>query len=488
MKNYTILLNKYTKIALFVFIVSFLFQSNNVNAYVIPTFSFTQTNSLSTNVKVYGDPNSSVALHYGNLASMTNTIGTTDEYGNLSVYLSSSSYSLACGNTAYVSINGIQSATIPWTSSSSDCKSMPLSKTSVDLSKGQSTTITATSNTNIFIASNSNPSVVNSNVVGSNIYLTAASYGVANIIVCTNDNVNTCGTISVSVYTSGTTTTTSSDSTSVSFSNNNVLLEIDATKTVTVYGQAGGYYISSNSSPSSANASISGNVISLRGISFGGSTITVCQNTGGCSPLYVAVVNSNQTQTSTSTTAGIPPKISSLSFSVSNISSNKIEDVNNTLTLSFSTNTVVNTPSVYIDSNRVSVSGSGYGPYTATYKMTDSNNPLVVSINLTSSSGVSGSSSFYIGNKISNSTTVTTPATGTTTGTVKTFITTLKVGSVGTEVRNLQAKLKTLKFYSGVVDGKFGAGVTKAIKAFQKAHKLEQTGTTGPKTRELLNK
>jgi len=487
MKNYTILLNKYTKIALFVFIISFLFQTNSVNAYIIPTFSFTQTNSLSTNVKVYGDPNSSVALHYGNLASSTNTIGTTDEYGNLSVYVSSSSYSLACGNTAYVSINGIQSATIPWTSSSSDCKSMPLSKTSVDLSKGQSTTITATNNTNIFIASNSNSSVVNSNVIGSNIYLTAANYGVSNIIVCTNDNVNLCGTISVSVYTSGT-TTTSSDSTAVSFSSNNVLLEVDATKTVTVYGTAGGYYISSNSSPSNTNASISGNVISLRGISFGGSTITVCQNTGGCSPLYVAVVNSNQVQTSTSETVGVSPKISSLSFSVSNITGNKVEDIDNTLTLSFSTNTVVNTPSLYIDSNQVSVSGSGYGPYTATYKMTGSTNPLVVFINLTSSSGVSGSSSFYIGNKISNSTPVTTPVVSTTTSVVKTFITTLKLGSTGTEVRNLQTKLKTLKFYSGVVDGKFGAGVTKAIKAFQKAHKLEQTGTTGPKTRELLNK
>ncbi|QUA54588.1 peptidoglycan-binding protein [Aristaeella lactis] len=58
----------------------------------------------------------------------------------------------------------------------------------------------------------------------------------------------------------------------------------------------------------------------------------------------------------------------------------------------------------------------------------------------------------------------------------------LKKGSKGSKVRVLQQDLKSLG-YNIAVDGDFGAKTEKAVKAFQKAHKLTADGIVGPKTR-----
>ena len=86
-------------------------------------------------------------------------------------------------------------------------------------------------------------------------------------------------------------------------------------------------------------------------------------------------------------------------------------------------------------------------------------------------------------------TTDTTPATsGVTSAGISKFTEYLKLGSSGDEVLQLQKKLKTLGFYKGKLDGGFGTTLEKSVKAFQKAHKLPQVGTVGPKTRAILNK
>ncbi len=55
------------------------------------------------------------------------------------------------------------------------------------------------------------------------------------------------------------------------------------------------------------------------------------------------------------------------------------------------------------------------------------------------------------------------------------------------EVRALQRRLKELGYYSGSVDGDFGAGTETAVKAFQKANGLTADGKAGAKTLEKLN-
>ena len=62
----------------------------------------------------------------------------------------------------------------------------------------------------------------------------------------------------------------------------------------------------------------------------------------------------------------------------------------------------------------------------------------------------------------------------------------LKLGSQGQEVRNVQKKLKELGFYKGTVDGDFGEATEKAVKAFQKQYGLTVDGKVGAATMAKL--
>ena len=64
---------------------------------------------------------------------------------------------------------------------------------------------------------------------------------------------------------------------------------------------------------------------------------------------------------------------------------------------------------------------------------------------------------------------------------------TLKMGSKGPDVKNLQTILNS-KGYSLVVDGEFGPSTQAAVKNFQRANGLTDDGIVGPKTWEKLTK
>ena len=57
-----------------------------------------------------------------------------------------------------------------------------------------------------------------------------------------------------------------------------------------------------------------------------------------------------------------------------------------------------------------------------------------------------------------------------------------KYGSSGEEVRQIQQKLKAAGYYTGAVDGIYGAKTTSAVKAFQRDCGLTVDGIAGPKT------
>lgn len=63
----------------------------------------------------------------------------------------------------------------------------------------------------------------------------------------------------------------------------------------------------------------------------------------------------------------------------------------------------------------------------------------------------------------------------------------LKEGSKGAEVTKLQEGLKKLNFYSGIVDGIFGAKTKEAVINFQKSQQLVADGIVGEKTWSKLN-
>ncbi len=55
-------------------------------------------------------------------------------------------------------------------------------------------------------------------------------------------------------------------------------------------------------------------------------------------------------------------------------------------------------------------------------------------------------------------------------------------GSSGSEVKQIQTKLKNWGYYSGSVDGVYGSGTEKAVKQFQKKNGLTADGVAGSKT------
>ena len=59
---------------------------------------------------------------------------------------------------------------------------------------------------------------------------------------------------------------------------------------------------------------------------------------------------------------------------------------------------------------------------------------------------------------------------------------TLKKGSKGQSVKDLQEALKALKYKPGTVDGVFGKKTEDAVKALQKAAGIEVDGVVGPLT------
>jgi peptidoglycan hydrolase-like protein with peptidoglycan-binding domain len=63
---------------------------------------------------------------------------------------------------------------------------------------------------------------------------------------------------------------------------------------------------------------------------------------------------------------------------------------------------------------------------------------------------------------------------------------TVRLGSRGAEVRNLQAELRAAGVLSGKVDGVFGKQTLAAVKKFQARHRLAQDGIVGPRTWKSL--
>lgn len=63
----------------------------------------------------------------------------------------------------------------------------------------------------------------------------------------------------------------------------------------------------------------------------------------------------------------------------------------------------------------------------------------------------------------------------------------LQLRSQGQEVKNVQQLLKDKNFYQGKIDGDFGSGTEKAVKAFQKSKGIPADGKVGASTISLLN-
>ncbi|MBR4081936.1 MAG: peptidoglycan-binding protein [Clostridia bacterium] len=89
-----------------------------------------------------------------------------------------------------------------------------------------------------------------------------------------------------------------------------------------------------------------------------------------------------------------------------------------------------------------------------------------------------------VSGKVTTATTTTTTTTTNQSASVPTS--TLRPGSSGSAVKTLQQKLKDLGYYTGSIDGKYGAGTKAAVEKFQKKKGLTRDGIAGPKTLSAL--
>jgi len=62
----------------------------------------------------------------------------------------------------------------------------------------------------------------------------------------------------------------------------------------------------------------------------------------------------------------------------------------------------------------------------------------------------------------------------------------LRTGMSGDAVKNLQSRLYTLGYYTGEIDGQFGAVTKDAVLTFQRLNGLDADGIVGEETRRLL--
>ncbi len=258
---------------------------------------------------------SSLALSQGQSATAA-IYGSGSSYG--SYYISSNSNSnvasaYVSGSTLYVTAQNSGSATIYVCQSgySSNCASLyvtvsggscgyygcggnlSLSQTSVNMSVGQSVSVTAYNVPAIYVSSNSNPSVVTASLNVNQINLYANAAGSSTVYVCALGSSSQCGYIYVTVSGSGTT------GGSVWFSPQSPNLYVGQSLAVSInsgvysgtYGYGSNYYyVSSNSNPGVVTASVSGSVLNLYASQNGSSSITVCHSSLSlCGTLYVTV-------------------------------------------------------------------------------------------------------------------------------------------------------------------------------------------------------
>lgn len=576
----------FKSIAISIALVS-LFSAAAVYA-VVPTLSLVTTTGDSVQVTVNGDSNATVMFYYnvGSTGGMqVRTLGTTNSSGYFSMTISSSAYGVNSGNSVYAIVNGQQSSLQAWPYTSA-ASTPVLSRNNVTVGLGQQTTVYSQTSTNIYMSSNSNPSVASSFASGVQITVTGNQIGSTNMNICYAGSASNCATLTVNVQSTPVST--------LSLSQTNISLNNGSNQTITVSGGGGTYSVSGNTNTSVVSTSLSGNVLTVYGNAVGNSTISICDQSGNCGSLYVNVGSTTGggsitfSQTSPTLSLGQVIYVNIYGGSGYYVSSNNDSSIasqsisGSTLTVT-ALNNGVTTMTVCSQSN-------GCGSITVTVNTAGTSgsvsfgvtNPVII-VGQTMNVSLSGGSSYYIssnsnsniiqasvnGNSLSlyassvgsdsisvcasgggcNTIYATVNTTGTTTTTTTTgtvassviiaqiqalqsviatlvaqiqsvstqlstllsqvnagtapgvtssaggstttasykFYSFLSVGSQGGEVTALQQLLIKDGYYSGSATGYFGTATEAAVKAYQKAHGIDQAGYVGPSTRTFLN-
>ncbi|HUY05107.1 MAG TPA: peptidoglycan-binding domain-containing protein [Candidatus Paceibacterota bacterium] len=526
-------------------------------ATVPPTLSLSTTGTGdNVRITVTGDPNVSVILSYNEVGSgpQITSLGSTDASGAFSTTVSSAAYGLISGTQVTAILNGTsgpKSPSVAWPTVTSS-NALALSQNAIIVNAGSSATLTTMNggSTALYVSNNSNSSIANVSISGTQITISGNTAGSTTVTLCQVGNTTDCPNVYVTVKPAGTA--------QLSLSQTNATVVSGQNLPITVTGGTGVYQILNNSNPSIIQASVNGSILTLTtGVATGSSSITVCSSDNALCGIVVATAGSANSVAITFSSAAPIVSVnqntavnvygpSGVQFYVSSNSNPSIVQANlsgTVLTLTgiaagsssvavcASTGTCAsltatvqaaatsasialsqNTLSVLSGQNSTIAITGGEQPYFMTGGTSSVSQETVAGGTLTVYGVATGTSEVNVcsagggcvllvvtvngGGTAAAPVSVTVPAQTPTAPTAVAvpvapayvFTADLKPGSSGAEVTALQKFLAAQGLLSATPNGYYGPQTKAAVMQFQSAHGVSQLGIVGPATRAALNR
>ncbi len=240
---------------------------------------------------VAGDPNVSVLLSYTQTGSGPQivSLGTTNSSGSFSTIVSSATYGLTSGTLVTAILNGTsgpKSPAVAWPAVTS-ANSLTLSQNAIVVSAGSSSSITATNpgSAALYVSNNSNASIANVSISGTQVTISGNTAGSTTVTLCQVGNTTNCPSVYVTVEQAG--------AGQLSLSQTNASVVSGQNLPITISGGNGVYQVTNNSNANIIQASVSGSVLTLStGATSGSSSITICSSDNALCGVVVATAGS----------------------------------------------------------------------------------------------------------------------------------------------------------------------------------------------------
>ena len=426
--------------------------------------------------------NSNVNSIQANLSGSTITLVATSTSGTAAI-------TVCTTDMNYCGIVNVNATTVNSTA-------VTFSQTNPVVPLGQSTTVTIYGGTgnNFYVSSNSNPSIVQANITGNILTLIGnATTGTSTINICAYAGSCASLTANISNVSSGG---------AIALSQSSISILAGQNSNIIISGGSTPYSISSQNGANIFSSNLSGNTLTIYGVNPGTSTANVCAS-AGCATLTVIV---------SSTTSSV----SAPTFSQNNILLNigqqttvSVSGIGNYYIANNSTSGIVSATinagnvtvsAIQSGTDNISICQSG-GQCSTLYVTVSSLNTQISNttnsntssnsadtstiISLLRSLGVDAATITNIQNSLSSGTPATTNNTATS---IYIFPRYLSYNDKGADVLKLQQILVKHKFLSAVPTGHYGPATVAAVKKFQKANHIKQTGNIGPLTKGILDK
>jgi hypothetical protein len=348
---------------------------------------------------------------------------------------------------------GTLNVTVSYTSNGGP---LTLSQNTITVMNNQSLTVVVSGGTAPYNLVNPSPNIAQVSLNGNILTVYGVSSGAETVQVCSAEG----GCISLFVIING-----NGSSSQLYFSQNNFYMSVGQTTTITIYG-IGNYYVSNNSNPSVANVQISGSNAIIYGQQSGSDNVSICQSNGQCSTLFINVGSSQNASITISNQNQTAILGNSVSFSVT---PSGFTNPSYVLSDPFSGTTITNS----------NINSSGYFTWTPQSRDVGTHSIVVYA---SDSYGHSATATVQISvNQNTNQNQQNQV-------TYYNFTRYLGYGDTGDDVLQLQNLLLAQGYFTSNPVGHYGPATVAAIKKFQKANGITQTGGVGPLTRQALNR